>query len=132
MSLKVLLAETDWRFARQTSEFLESHAHLVVHQPQAGDVLSTVRHWRPDLVIICEELGGDGLLAELHAMDDRPAVLLVGWMDRYAGVWRAWQQGGDELLMKPIFKVEELHSAIVSALENAAAGVRHRPAAASA
>ena len=106
--------------------------------------LAETRANHPDLIVldlclpdidgfaICEELAEDGLLRELHAMDDRPAVLLVGWMDRYAGVWRAWQQGGDELLMKPIFKVEELHSAIVAALENAAAGVRYRPAAASA
>jgi len=132
MSMKVLLAETDWRFARQVSEFLESHAHLVVRQPRAHEVIPTVRHWRPDLVIICEDLAEDGLLRELHAMDDRPAVLLVGWMDRYAGLWRAWRQGGDELLMKPVFKTEQLHSAIVAALENAAAGVRHRTATASA
>ena len=53
-------------------------------------------------------------------------------MDRYDRAWRAWQTGGDELLMKPVFTSAELHQAIVTALENAAAGCRTRPTAATA
>jgi hypothetical protein len=53
-------------------------------------------------------------------------------MERYDRVWRMWQEGGDELLMKPIFNIDDLHDAIVVALENASTGTRVRPVAASA
>lgn len=132
MSMKVLIADPDWRFAQQTESHLEALAHHVVQAPQARQVLSTVRDWQPDLVILSEELAEEGLLEELHAAADRPAVLLVGWMDRYDRAWRAWQRGGDELLMKPLLQRDELHQAIVAALENATAGVRERRMAASA
>ena len=132
MSMKVLIADPDWRFSRKAAAYLESRAHLVVQQTHAERVIEAVEHWRPDLLIVSEELAGQGLLGELHGRPNRPAILLVGWMDRYDRVWRAWQQGGDELLMKPVFTSEELHAAIVAALENAATGVRIRPAALSA
>ena len=132
MSMKVLIADPDWRFAQQASSFLEAHAHLVVQAPQARQVMDTVRQWQPDLVIVAEELTEGSLLQELHAIKGRPAVLLVGWMDRYDRTWRAWQKGGDELLMKPIFRRDELHAGIVAAMENRTAGVRNRAVAASA
>lgn len=130
--MRVLIADPDWRFARQASVFLEAHAHLVVRCPDGERALKTIRRWRPDLVLISERLTEVGLLERIHALDDRPAVLLVGRMDRYDKVWRAWQRGGDELLMKPVFKSQELHSAIVTAMENAASGQRRDPVAASA
>ncbi len=132
MSMRVLIADPDWRFARQVSAFLESHAHLVVRYSQAQPALEMAQRWQPDLAIVSAELTETGLLEELDALAERPAVLLVGWMDRYDKVWRAWQRGGDELLMKPVFKAQELHAAIVGALENAAAGQRYRRVAASA
>ena len=132
MSLKVLIADPDWRFARSASAYLESRAHLVVHHLQADCAAETARHWQPDLAIVSAELAEAGLLEQLYAMPRRPAILLVGWMDRYDRVWRAWQHGGDELLMKPVFRHEELHEAIVAALENATVGVRDRRVAASA
>ena len=132
MSMKVLIADPDWRFVRHASAFLESHAHLVVQATRGQQALEIARHWQPDLLIVSEELTPSGILEELQSLPARPAVLLVGWMDRYDRVWRAWQQGGDELLMKPVFKAKELHEAIVTALENAAAGVRPEPVAVSA
>ena len=70
----------------------------------------------------------------LARLNPQPAVLLTIWMDRYDIAWRAWQRGGDELLMKPLFNTGELHLAIVTALQNAAAGTRtsRMPAAVSA
>jgi hypothetical protein len=53
-------------------------------------------------------------------------------MDRYDRIWRAWQQGGDELLVKPIFTSKELLDAIVATMENAVTGRRSQPAAVSA
>jgi len=132
MSLKVLIADPDWRFSQKTANYFESRAHLVVSQPQADQALATARHWHPDLAIISEELSETGIIEELYGLDPRPAVLLVGWMDRYDRVWRAWQRGGDELLMKPVFASDELQAAAVSALESAAAGVPVRRAAQSA
>ena len=127
--MKVLIIDPDWRFAQQARTFLESHAHLVVHHTRADSGLDHADHWQPDLVILATELAERGALAALQRGEERPAILLAGWLDRYDIAWRAWQQGGDELLMKPIFSVEELHAAVVTARETAAAGGRaERPA----
>jgi DNA-binding response OmpR family regulator len=126
VTMKVLIADPDWHFAEQASTYLESHAHLVVHQPVARLALAQARHWQPDLVIVAAELAAAGLLESLAAASPRPAVLLVDHMDRFARAWRAWQQGGDELFLKPVLKPTDLHEAIVAALENAAAGLRGR------
>ena len=128
MSMKVLIADPDWRFAQRVVSFLESHAHMVVGHPHAGEAIEAARHWGPDLVIVSEELAETGLIDQLQSLQPRPAVLLVGWMDRFDKVWRAWQRGGDELLMKPVFKSAELQQAIVTAMENAAANLRTHPA----
>ncbi len=132
MSMKVLIADTDWRFCQLTTSYLETHAHLVVQHSQEQAALQAARQWKPDLVIVAAELTESGLLESLHELPHPPAVLLVGWMDRYDRVWRAWQRGGDELLLKPIFTTEELHAAIVMALENATASIRKHRLAASA
>lgn len=126
MSMKVLLVEPDWRFARMASAYLESHAHLVVSETRLDDALRRAAHWQPDLAIVAAELAEDGFLQLLARNDPPPAILLTGWMDRYDIAWRAWQTGGDELLMKPVFHSDELHEAIVVALETAAAGGRRR------
>jgi len=130
MSMKVLIADNDWRFVSHVEEFLESHAHLVIRRNNAEQLLSCAEHWRPDLVILSAELAEKGALESLTALKPRPAVLLTEHMDRYDRAWRAWQIGGDELLMKPILRLLDLHEAIVAAMENAAAGTRIRPVAA--
>ena len=132
MSMKVVIADPDWRFAREAERFLESHAHLVVREPHGEKALETIRRWGPDLVIVSEELCESGLLEELQGLPDRPAILLVGWMDRYDKVWKAWQRGADELLMKPIFNDQEICDAVVLALENATVGAPRREVAVSA
>lgn len=124
MSMKVLVVEPDWRFARMASAYLESHAHLVVQEVRLDDALRRVAHWQPDLVIVAAELAEESFVELLSDIDPRPAVLLTGWLDRCDIAWRAWQKGGDELLMKPVFSTDELHEAIVTALENAAVGRR--------
>jgi len=130
--MKVLIVDPDWRFAEQATEFLESHAHNVVHLNGSHEALDRAGHWKPDLVIVACEAAKDGLLEHLAALPGRPAVLLTGWADRFDRAWKAWQRGGDELLMKPMFSVQELHAGIVSALENAAAGTRRSKLAATA
>jgi len=130
--MRVLIADPDWRFAQRASHYLESLAHLVVCQSQADQALHRAKRWKPELVIVDAELADKGLLESLQQLRPRPAILLTGWMDRYDRVWRAWRRGGDELLMKPVFKSAQLHEAIVTALENAAAGTRPIAQAASA
>jgi len=127
MSMKVIIADCDWRFAQDAVRFLESHAHLVVQLHSGEEVVEATRHWRPDLVVIAEELAETGILEQIQSFVPRPAVLLVGWADRCSNVWQAWQRGGDELLMKPVFHSGELHDAIVTAMKNAAAGSRPNP-----
>jgi DNA-binding response OmpR family regulator len=126
--MRVLVIDTDWCFVRQARQYLEAHAHLVVHQNQPRDAQAQAEHWQPDLVILSAELADDELIRSLQETPDRPAILLTDHMDSYDRAWRTWQKCGDELLMKPVFRAAELHEAIVSALQNAAAGVS-RPAA---
>ena len=132
--MKVLIVDTDWRFATYASRYLESRAHLVVHQTSGQEALGQAHRWQPDLVMVAADLAQTGIIEALARLNPRPAVLLTGSMDRYDIAWRAWQRGGDELLMKPLFNSSELHLAIVTALQNAAAGTRtsRMPAAASA
>ena len=128
MSMKVLIADPDGQFSRGAARYLEAHAHHVVVDPSGRDVPRTARHWRPDLVILAAELAETGIIEDLHDIDPRPALLLTEHMDQYQRAWRAWQRGGDELLMKPVFRTHELHQAVVAATESAAAGKAVRPA----
>jgi len=132
MSMKVLIVEPDWHFARQATDFLESHAHSVVHEPSPAEALVCAERWRPDLVILAAELAPGVMVERFASLEPRPALLLTEYMHRFDRAWRAWQKGGDELLMKPLFHAAELHEAIVMAMENAAAGercIQRRPAA---
>lgn len=128
MSMKVLLSDPDWRFSHHTTAYLEGHAHLVVNEARAQAAIERLAHWKPDLVILSAESAENGLLEAAYAIKPRPAVLLTGAMDRYAEAWRAWQVGGDELLMKPVFGNEDLQQAIITAMENAATGAKRRSA----
>ncbi len=127
MSMKVLIADPDWRFTGQATAYLEAHAHLVVTESRPKEIRSHVEHWQPDLVILAAELADKGVLDWLYKQESRSAVLLTGRMDRYSLAWKAWQKGGDELLMKPVFKSEEIHDAIVTAMENRVSGARVKP-----
>lgn len=122
--MKVLLVDNDWRFVQQATSYLESRAHLVVHQPQPKEALAKAEHWQPDLVVLSAQTAQKGVLAGLAKMKDRPAILLTGYLDQYHVVWQAWQQGGDDVLIKPVMSGQEFHLAVVTALENRAAGNR--------
>jgi len=132
MSMKIVVADPDWRFAQKAVRYLESHAHLVVSIAEAKMALARIKQWRPDLVILAAELADQGMFNDIHSLLPRPAVLLTEHMARYDRAWRAWQMGGDELLMKPVFRSEELLQGIIVALENATVGSRGSPSAASA
>lgn len=130
--MRVMIVDSDWRFARQATAYLESRAHLVVHETSSTHALTQAKHWKPDLVITSAELAEHKLLASLQKLTDRPAVLLTGRLDRSAGTWRAWQKGGDELLIKPVMRASELQAAVTQAMENASTGTRTRHGRASA
>jgi DNA-binding response OmpR family regulator len=117
--MKILIVDEDWRFVQQAREYFESHSHLVVHQNRPHDAVRQANHWRPDLVVLAAQLADERLVNCLHSLPDRPAVLLTEHMDRFDRAWRAWQRCGDELLMKPVFKSQELLDAVVQAMENA-------------
>jgi len=125
--MKVLIADGDWHFSQQASRFLESRAHLVVCEPVLRAAMDQARRWLPDLVILSAELAvREGTMETLLSLQPRPAILLTERMDRFDRAWRAWQQGGDELLLKPVLSADDLHLAIVAARENAATGARRR------
>ncbi len=128
MSMRVLICEPDWRFAHRAASYLESHAHHVALSASAFETEARARRWHPDLVILAAESATPDLLNTLHSIPEGPAVLLTGWLDRYDIAWRAWQMGGHELLLKPIFRDQELQDSILTAMENAVAGVRQSQA----
>jgi DNA-binding response OmpR family regulator len=121
-----MIVDGDWQFVQQATTFLEAHAHLVVHQNRVASAVEQANQWQPDLVILAAELADERLVNGLYSQQDRPAVLLTEHMDRFDRAWRAWQKCGDELLMKPIFKSQELQDAIVQAMENATLGRNRR------
>src|SRR5664279_3815130 len=102
MSLKVLIVDTDIRFVEQTRRYLESCGHYVVWAA-ATSAVERAEQWQADLVIANAELPAvqQGTLLEgLNELADRPAILLTAALERYEIAWRAWQKGGDELLLK--------------------------------
>ncbi len=133
MSMKVLIAEPDFRFAQLAGTFLERLANMVSYENRSDQILDRIDHFKPDLLILAAELADEQLLKQVNDRPDRPAILLTEGLDRYDRAWQAWQNGGDELLLKPIFTTDDLQIAIVTALENRAnpAG-RIKPAAKSA
>jgi len=124
MSMKVLIVDPDQHFCEMATKYLESHAHLTVTTADTADALAQVRGWQADLVIVAGEVVDRAFMNSLYGMRPRPAVLVTEHLDSFGRAWRVWQMGGDELLMKPVLRAAELHEAIVTALENAAAGVR--------
>jgi len=124
--MKVLIADQDWHFAQQATEFLEYRANLVVHVIRAEEAIANVRHWQPDLAIVSAEMADSGLFEAISAVTPAPAVVLTEHMSRFDRAWKAWQKGGDELLLKPILRGSDLTEAIVGAMQNAAAGLRTR------
>lgn len=117
--MKVAIVETDWPFALQATRYYESRGDLVVQQSPSR-LLAHARSWKPDVIILAAEFVNDELMNALGSLDNAPAVLITEHMSEFARAWRAWQRGGDELLMKPIFQTCELHEAVVSAMEHAA------------
>jgi DNA-binding response OmpR family regulator len=122
--MKVLILDSDDRFAEQARRYFEAHAHLVIRATCPAEAIKTAQSWRPELVIVDADASTEALLRGLQALPERPAILMTGWPDKVAHVWRAWQIGGDELLMKPLLQVAELQLAAVTAMENAVTGVR--------
>ena len=74
MSMKVLIVEPDWRFAQQAADFLESHAHLVVHEPSPAEALVCAERWGPDLVILAAELAPSVMVERFASLKPRPAL----------------------------------------------------------
>jgi CheY-like chemotaxis protein len=121
MSLKVLIVDTDIRFMEQARRYLEACGHYVA-LVDAERTADQAERWQADLVIANAELPAvfhGTLLTVLHDMPLRPAILLTASMDRFDLAWRAWQKGGDELLLKPVVHASELHHAIIAARQNA-------------
>jgi DNA-binding response OmpR family regulator len=116
--MRIMIVESDWQFEAKVTRFFENHAHLVSSRT-SETALEHAKSWRPELIILSAEYAEEKLLDGLRALEPSPAVLLTEHMSRFDRAWRAWQVGGDELLMKPIFHYHELQQAVVSALEHA-------------
>jgi len=133
VSLRVLICDTDQRFVERASHFLTSHGHQVVTEPLADEAFDLVVRWKPDVLVLSSEAADSDngeVLHKIQQLDPRPAILLTGQLDRFESAWRAWRQGGDELLLKPVIHVWELHTAIIAAIESAAPKLVAEPQAA--
>jgi len=126
--MKILIADNDWQFLRQAREYLEPMGHLVVHESDPDAALGRGESWKPDVVMISAELPAcsDGaLLGQLQNIRPRPAIVLTAPLEKFGDAWRAWQRGGDELVIKPVLHASELHVALLVAMKNTHAP-RHR------
>jgi DNA-binding response OmpR family regulator len=124
--MKVLIADEDWAFARKAWAHFEASANLVLWEPQASRIAQRAASWQPDLLIVSARQVEQGVLDDLPAHPLRPAVLVTEHMADCDRAWRAWQKGGDELLLKPVFQSRDLHEAAINALRNAACRQGHR------
>ena len=113
------MVESDWDFESKAVGYFESRGDLVVRHSSEAAVRES-QNWQPDVVILAAELAGEDILNGLRALPSRPAILITEHMSRFDRAWRAWQLGGDELLMKPLFHSRELHDAVIIALKRAA------------
>ncbi len=119
--MKILIADPDWNFLNQAREYLEPMGHLVVHETNAQAAAARAEQWKPDVIMVSVEFPecteGD-LLATFQNLHPRPAVVLTSQLENFAEAWRAWQHGGDELVVKPILHGSELHVALLVAMKN--------------
>jgi len=122
--MRILIADPDSRFAAQAASYLESKTHSVVHYSDVQSALIAARRWQPDLVIVAAELVTEKAMNAFRSFNPRPAIVLAGSLAQTGQTWRAWQRGGDELLMKPVFKGREIQEAIVAALQHNLLGGR--------
>jgi CheY-like chemotaxis protein len=119
--MKILVADPDWDFLRKVRQYLEPVGHLVVHEADPDAAISRADHWKPDIVMVNAEMPecADGeLLTALESIQPRPAVVLTASLEGFSEAWRAWQRGGDELVIKPVLHPSELHVALIVALKN--------------
>ena len=130
--MKVLIADEDWEFAHRALAHFETCADLVLWEPQTEWVAQRTASWRPDLLIVSARQVEQGVLEHLPAGALRPAILVTEHMADSDRAWRAWQRGGDELLLKPVFHSRDLREAATNALRHAACNWADLPLAASA
>lgn len=127
MLSKILIVESDRRFADQLVRYFESKgSHALVQTPES--VLESAGRCKPDLVILSAEFASISLLRDLRLLPERPAILLTEEMSFYRRAWRAWQMGGDELLIKPVLKASQLADAVFEAMKNALTEPEPKPA----
>jgi len=122
--MKIIMVDSDWRFVSKATRYFESIADTVLQQ-SVFSLVSRAEAWRPDLIILSAEYATSDLLESLQNISPRPAVLLTEHMSRYDRAWAAWQRGGDELLMKPVFKSQDLRDAVMVAMQAAAVNPRY-------
>ncbi len=122
--MKIIIIDSDWRFVSKATRYFESFADTVIQQPPFS-LVSKAEAWEPDLIILSAEYVTKDLLESLQNISPRPAVLLTEHMHRYDRAWGAWQCGGDELLMKPVFKSQDLRNAVSMAMQKAALNPRY-------
>ena len=117
--MKIIIVDSDWRFVSKITRYFESFADTVLQQ-SAFSLVERAQTWQADLIVLSAEYATSDLLGSLEEITPRPAVLLTEHMSRYDRAWAAWQRGGDELLMKPVFKSQDLRDAVLVAMQKAA------------
>ena len=125
--MKILIADADAAFTRKVTQTLESRGHYVAEEADPPAALARALRWKPDVVLVnaAQPPVADGdLLEQLARIHPRPAVLLTANLDEFAIAWRAWQRGGDEVLLKPVLRASEIHVAIAVAIQNSLVGRR--------
>jgi CheY-like chemotaxis protein len=105
---RILLVENDERSALLLKDYLQVIGHRVEHLTDSTNFLDSVRHFKPDLILMDVQLQGQytgfDLLAALHREPDTKhlKVVMVTAMAMAGDRERCLEAGADEYLSKPI------------------------------
>jgi two-component system response regulator BaeR len=119
---RVLIVEDEVKLARVLAEYLAASGYATHHVDNGLDVVSQVREWRPDLVLLDVMLPGrDGLAVcrELRAFTATPIIMVtarVDEIDRLLGL----ELGADDYVCKP-FSPREVVARVRAVLRRAQA-----------
>lgn len=126
MPYRVLIVDDDELLRSYGAEVLSAHGHDVETRANAGDLLATVRHTPPDVILLDYQMPGlDGLsaLRQLRQAHERvPVVMMTATPDQTVAV-ACFRAGADDFVAKP-FDADFLNIVVRRAAETASSNLR--------
>jgi len=115
----ILIVEDEPPIRRLLRSILTAHEHRTLEAPTGAEALSTLRHHRPDLVLLdlgLPDIDGQALIGRIREISPVPIVILSSRGDEAAKV-AALDAGADDYVTKP-FGADELMARLRAALRH--------------